>query len=136
MAKLSLIKKIASAKGITIKQLADEIGITEAGLHKLIRDNTTTVRTLEAISAKLNVSPCVFFDSDGGVSSLANSGDGAKIGVVHESPSAFVDSSASVSLLINEMSAQRLLAESQLNVKDNCIDRLLKLVENYQCSNK
>lgn len=62
MANLQIIKAIAKEQKVTIRELAKSIGITEAGLQKLIRENSTKVDTLELISKRLNVPISVFFD--------------------------------------------------------------------------
>jgi transcriptional regulator with XRE-family HTH domain len=63
MANLFKIKEIARAKKISIKNLAETAGITEQGLQKLIRDNSTKVETLESIAYGLDVPISVFFDN-------------------------------------------------------------------------
>lgn len=87
MANLQKIKVIASAKKIPLKKIADEIGVTPTGLSKIIRDNTTTIRTVERIAAILGVSPAVFFDETPtsvnamGDNSIAISGSGNEISI-------------------------------------------------------
>ncbi|MDR1091094.1 MAG: helix-turn-helix domain-containing protein [Prevotella sp.] len=61
MANLLKIKEIAKEKKVSIKELSASAGITEQGLQKLIRENSTKVDTLEAIAKKLNVPISVFF---------------------------------------------------------------------------
>jgi transcriptional regulator with XRE-family HTH domain len=62
MANLLKIKEIAKEQKVTLKEIARTIGITEAGLQKLVRENSTKVDTLEAIARKLAVPISVFFD--------------------------------------------------------------------------
>ena len=62
MANLFKIKEIARSKKISIKNLAESIGITEQGLQKLIRENSTKVETLESIALCLSVPISIFFD--------------------------------------------------------------------------
>lgn len=62
MANLQRIKEILKEKGLTIRYLANELGISEQGLQKLIRENSTKIETLESISKILKVSIVVFFD--------------------------------------------------------------------------
>lgn len=64
MANLLRIRDIAKTRGITIRELAHSIGITEQGLQKLIRENSTKVETLETIARILEVSISVFFDEE------------------------------------------------------------------------
>lgn len=62
MANLSLIKILAKEKKITLKSLSEKAEITEQGLQKILKENTTSIATLEKISSILGVSPAVFFD--------------------------------------------------------------------------
>lgn len=64
MANLLKIKELLKEKKITIKSFSADIGMTEQGLQKLIRDNSTKIETLELIAKKLNVSVVVFFDEN------------------------------------------------------------------------
>lgn len=64
MANLQVIKVLLREKNITIRDFSSRIGLTEQGLQKLIRENTTRVDTLEAIARELNVSIVEFFDQD------------------------------------------------------------------------
>ncbi len=61
MANLLIIKTLLKEQNISIRDFAKEIGITEQGLQKLIRENSTKVETLELIAKKLNVSISAFF---------------------------------------------------------------------------
>lgn len=58
---MKLIKQIAVNKKITIRKIAQEVGITEQGLQSIIRNNTTTTDNLEKISKVLNVPISTFF---------------------------------------------------------------------------
>jgi DNA-binding Xre family transcriptional regulator len=62
VANLLKIKEIAKEKKISIRELSASAGITEQGLQRLIRENSTKVETLEAIAKKLDVHISVFFD--------------------------------------------------------------------------
>ncbi|GHT33183.1 hypothetical protein FACS189434_06720 [Bacteroidia bacterium] len=62
MTNLFKIKEIARVKKISLKTLAKYADITEQGLQKLIRENSTKVETLEKIAATLGVSVGIFFD--------------------------------------------------------------------------
>lgn len=62
MANLLVIKQLLKERNISIRDFSKELGITEQGLQKLIRENSTKVETLELIAQKLNVSISVFFD--------------------------------------------------------------------------
>lgn len=62
MANLVKIKDLANQKNITLKSIAEQIGMTQQGLHKIIRNGSTNTETLEKISTILGVSSSVFFD--------------------------------------------------------------------------
>ena len=64
MANLKVIKVLLKEKNITIRDFSARVGLTEQGLQKLIRENTTRVDTLETIARELNVSIVEFFDKD------------------------------------------------------------------------
>lgn len=62
MANLQRIKDILKEKGLTIRFLAEKLEMSEQGLQKLIRGNSTKIETLESISRILKVSIIEFFD--------------------------------------------------------------------------
>lgn len=64
MANLLIIKDLLKQKNITIKDFAMDLGMSEQGLQKLIRENSTKIETLETIAEKLKVSISIFFDSE------------------------------------------------------------------------
>lgn len=64
MANYSLIKELCKEKGVTLKQLANTINLSETGLQKIIKGATTKVKTLEDIAAALGVPVSEFFKSD------------------------------------------------------------------------
>jgi transcriptional regulator with XRE-family HTH domain len=112
MANLLIIKELAKRKGLSVKQLADLLGVTEQGLHKLIRSKSTNVATLERIAAKLEVSPCVFFQE---TSSL---GDNVSIHDINGDNSGNVNKDTQTDKFLE------LLAK-----KDEQMDRLIGLLE-------
>ena len=59
---LSRIKKIAEEKRITLKSIADEIGMTTANLHKCVKGNRIEAGNLEMIAKLLDVPISCFFD--------------------------------------------------------------------------
>ena len=73
MANLQIIKNILKDKGLTVRYLANELGMSEQGLQKLIRENSTKIETLESIAKILKVSIMVFFDEQtSGINSNSN----------------------------------------------------------------
>lgn len=119
MANLLKIKELARVRNISLKQLAEDVGISEQALHQLMRKNTTAIATLEAIATKLEVSPSTFFEDVGDVGAVNQSvmgegntkvaGNGNHIDVAHEA----------IAVL-----------RSQLDVKDGQIDKLLGILAN------
>ncbi len=61
---LSIIKILAKNKGITIRDLSAEIGMSEQGLHKSIRNNSISAEYLEKLGNYFGISPAVFFNAD------------------------------------------------------------------------
>lgn len=87
MANLQKIKTLSKERKITLRSLANQVGISEQGLQKIIRDNTTSISTVERIASILGVSPAVFFDETPtsvnamGDNSIAISGSGNEISI-------------------------------------------------------
>ena len=59
--KLSNIKYLAKQRHLKMTELSDRLEMTYVGLMKLIRENSTTVATLERIAKELQVSIELFF---------------------------------------------------------------------------
>ena len=71
------LKKIAKAKKITIKRLAEEYGeMTETGFHAAIRNNTLSVKVLESIAEAVDMP----------VSWLLENGENNLDGIILEAP--------------------------------------------------
>lgn len=64
MANLQKIKDIAEKKKISIRELADKVGLKENQIHVMCRTNSTKIDTLEKIANELGVSVSYFFDDD------------------------------------------------------------------------
>lgn len=62
MPNLQKIKDIAEAQGISIRALADAIGVKENQIHVMVRTNSTKIETLEKIANILHVPIAVFFN--------------------------------------------------------------------------
>ena len=62
MANLQLIKIIAERKKISIRELAERIGVSEQQIHIMSRTNSTKITTLEKIAKVLDVPITCFFD--------------------------------------------------------------------------
>jgi len=63
MVYLVKIRELCDRKGVTMKQAASDLGMTEQSLHKIIKTNSTKIDTLLAISEYFKVEPAYFFDS-------------------------------------------------------------------------
>lgn len=57
------IKKICEQKGVTIRALADSIGMSEQNLHRCITNNKIQAGDLENIANTLGVPILTFFES-------------------------------------------------------------------------
>lgn len=57
-----VIKRLCEKKKVDIKLLAAKSNLTEAGLHKMIRNKSMKVENLEKVAEVLNVSMSVFFE--------------------------------------------------------------------------
>ena len=60
------IKEICQAKGITQKELADKIGITDISLNKTLRGEYPQLQTLEKIAGALGVKITDLFEDTSG----------------------------------------------------------------------
>lgn len=62
MANLQAIKDLAERKNISIRELAEKVGLKENQIHVMCRTNSTKIDTLEKIAKALGVSVSYFFD--------------------------------------------------------------------------
>lgn len=63
---LTLIRKLCQEKGITLKALAEKIGITQAGIQYILQTNTTKIVTLKKIADVLDVDIAYFLLDNNG----------------------------------------------------------------------
>lgn len=61
MPELSKIKELCVQKGITLKSIAEEADLTENGLQKIIKNNSTKIETLAKIAKALGTPITTFF---------------------------------------------------------------------------
>lgn len=61
MVNLSIIRDLCKQKSITLKTLADDLNISQTGLSGMLKNNSTTLETLEKISKYFGVSVGVFY---------------------------------------------------------------------------
>ncbi|MDR0575614.1 MAG: helix-turn-helix domain-containing protein [Tannerella sp.] len=64
MANLLIIRDLVERKGITIRDLAGKVGMSDISIHKMIKNGSTSISTLERIAKVLDVPVSVFFDED------------------------------------------------------------------------
>lgn len=62
MVNLRIIKDLAEEQKISIRDLADLVGVKENQIHVMCRTNSTKIDTLEKIAQVLNVHISEFFD--------------------------------------------------------------------------
>ena len=62
MADFSKIRKLCKSKGITLKHLASEIGLTQTGVQNILESNQTRIDTLEKLCNFFEVPPSYFLD--------------------------------------------------------------------------
>ena len=60
----SKLKNIIEEKGYTIRQIAESIEITEAGFHKMIRNESMKVGTLERICSVVGINPATLWSEN------------------------------------------------------------------------
>lgn len=62
MANLQLIKELAEQKKISVRELAEKVGLKENQIHVMCRSNSTKIDTLEKIAHVLDVPVSLFFN--------------------------------------------------------------------------
>ena len=124
MAYLQYIKEIASARQITIEQLAEKVGIKAQAIHLMVRPGSTRIETLEKIAETLGVPTMLFFDEK------FNIDDFKKLVIRgHHNPFALYGSSNIYEIAKNEASYD---AEKVLKIKDDLITSLQQQVDDLR----
>lgn len=72
MANFTKIKLLARKKGITLHQLAQELGLSPTTISKIMRENSTSARTLQALCDYFGVSADYFFTDDDNYPTMAD----------------------------------------------------------------
>lgn len=62
MANLNKIRDLCEKRNLTLKDLAEKVGLTQGGIQNILKENNTRVNTLEKISEILEVPTSIFFD--------------------------------------------------------------------------
>lgn len=80
MANLFIIRELAERKGLTLRDVAAKISISEGGLQKLMANGSTKTSTMEELAQVLEVPAGIFFDDYRCVhNSIANDGSASSI---------------------------------------------------------
>lgn len=108
MLNLQKIKQLASAKDMTLVDVAKELGISKQSLNQMMRENSTKVSTLERIAEILDVPVTTFFDEVSHVNTVS-----INTGVSH-SPNA-IQSINSDGLVENAVLKERIKGLELLN---------------------
>ena len=66
--KIDVLQKLVAESGLTKVQIAEKCGFTRVTLDNALQGSDVKVSTIEALAKVLSVSPSVFFDGDGNVS--------------------------------------------------------------------
>lgn len=66
-----LIKILCTRRGVSMNKLSHEIGFSEPGFYRMIKEKTIKVEVLEKIAAALFVDPGVFFKEPGTAEKIA-----------------------------------------------------------------
>lgn len=80
MPNLHKIKDIAEMQGISIRALAEAIGVKENQIHVMVRTNSTKIETLEKIANILRVPIAVFFNEHVDEKMQTQIGNGQQMG--------------------------------------------------------
>lgn len=71
MLNLEKIKQLTAVKGMTMTELAKQLGMSIQALSRIIRENSTKVSTLEQIAEILDVPVTTFFDEASHVNTVS-----------------------------------------------------------------
>lgn len=87
--KYHIIKPLLEEKKISIKKIAKDIGVSEQGFHKFIREQNMKVKVLEKLAKELELPISHFFDEDKEIEKISikgnyNIGNGNKLTVNEE----------------------------------------------------
>ncbi|KAA6338516.1 hypothetical protein EZS27_013491 [termite gut metagenome] len=81
MANFQLIRDLAEKRKITLREIADRVGISVDGIQKIMRKRSTSTKTIENIARILEVPVGIFFDGfeSTGNYSIADNGSATSI---------------------------------------------------------
>ena len=76
MANLLKIRELCKEKKITIREMANRVGLSEGALQALIKNGSTRTETLEKIAKELDVSAGIFFSEDSTIGNIGHTTNG------------------------------------------------------------
>jgi transcriptional regulator with XRE-family HTH domain len=109
MANLFIIRELSQNKGITLRDIAAKVGISEDGLQKMIKNGRTNTETLEKIAGVLDV-PIGIFWMDNYINQKNTNGDNI----------------SGNSIIVNKTEVDKL--HDIIRVKDEQINKLLEII--------
>lgn len=133
MANLQRIKDIAEAQGVSIRALADAVGLKENQIHVMVRSNSTKIETLEKIASFLHVPVAVFFSEQVEASSQTLVGNGQQMGGSGLQQQSAVNQSEHDELI--RLREENKYLKQQIEDKDNIIrakQEMLDLLKSMQ----
>ena len=137
MANLYKIKSLAEQKGISLRELASKVGISEQQIHLMCRVNSTKVNTLEKIANILQVPTSTFFDDQPATPQLkfqqnTGGGPGYQAEEIKTIDNRIIYEDCKTAVLKREIAKQKVRIESQikeLSGKNETIESLHNQIE-------
>ena len=140
--KADKIKELCREKGISIIELAAKIEVSKQALYSNLKNNSTTILTLEKICNALGVSPNYFFDYETNIPTSGNVNFNSDSGIVQYSAGNIRTKQTVVSENKAAFDAQRLELENlrkelgylqkQIIDKDEMIGTQKEFIENLK----
>lgn len=134
MLNLQKIKDIAESQGMSIRALADAVGLKENQIHVMVRTNSTKTETLEKIANALHVPIAVFFNEQVEDKSQTLVGNGQQMGgggLQHQTAYNQVEHDELIRLRVENKFLKESIAE-----KDERIAELKERIEELKAQKK
>ncbi len=138
MANLLLIKDFAEKRKISIRDLAEKVGLKENQIHVICRTNSTKIDTLEKIAQVLDVSVTEFFDNTVGNTILGNNnqlnerGASNNQNIASTSDAILAERVKALELIVAEKDARIADKDAQLKEKDEHISYLKEQIKDLK----
>ncbi len=116
------IKTICEEKGLTIPALADNIGISEAGLYQSFRNQSMKVDILEKIAKVLDTPIWIFFDLD----------PEAQLEPLRKEIKYYKDKLEDISAIMPSIKKDMEHMQERLAVTDMLVQSQKQIIENYK----